>query len=63
MKKRLLLSVALGVWACISWAQDHPSPVYLGPDAPDWMFLLQEPEPNLYEIEAAYQNWYTNRQF
>lgn len=63
MKKRLLLSVALGVWACISWAQDHPSPVYLGPDAPDWMFLLQEPEPNLYEIEAAYQNWYRNRPF
>ncbi|MEZ4918839.1 MAG: hypothetical protein R2792_06990 [Saprospiraceae bacterium] len=62
MKKRLLLSVVLGVWACIFLPRSSFSCISWS-QCPIRMFLLQEPEPNLYEIEAAYQNWYRNRPF
>lgn len=44
-------------------AQEAPSPIYIAPDAPDWMLMLQQDTPNANDIAAAYKNWYQTHPF
>lgn len=44
-------------------AQEAPSPVYLEPDAPGWMWMMTSGQPNAVEIEKTYNAWYAERPF
>jgi photosystem II stability/assembly factor-like uncharacterized protein len=44
-------------------AQQAPTPVYVAPDAPDWMHKMQAERPNVFEIQKAYNTYFSERPF
>ena len=44
-------------------AQQKPSPIYVTPDAPEWMHLILQDNPNVFEVEQAFNNYYKTRTF
>lgn len=45
------------------FAQQKPSPPEVKPDAPQWMKMLAQPNPNVQEVSREYQNFYKNQPF
>jgi hypothetical protein len=44
-------------------AQSGIEPIFVGTDAPAWMQLLAAPDPNVFEVQAAYEAYYRERPF
>ncbi len=49
--------------SCNLLAQQKPSPIYVTPDAPEWMHLMLQDNPNVFAVQQAYQTYYTNNKF
>ena len=45
------------------FAQQKPSLPYVAPDAPDWMKMIAELNPNVYEVQKAYATYYDKHPF
>ena len=44
-------------------AQDAPSPIFVGSDAPAWMKMMLEPAPNVQQVATAYDVFYQTHPF
>jgi photosystem II stability/assembly factor-like uncharacterized protein len=44
-------------------AQQKPSPIYITPDAPEWMHLMLQDNPNVFAVQQAYKAYYTKNKF
>jgi hypothetical protein len=44
-------------------AQSEPTPIHIGPDAPEWFLMMQETKPNVRAIKDAYKVYYRDRKF
>ncbi len=44
-------------------AQQRPDPIHIGPDAPQWMLLMQDDVPNVYAVEQTYTAHYSSHTF
>lgn len=51
------------MWCPRLLAQEQPSPIYLSPDAPSWMHLMQSGQPNVFDIQHAYRSYYREQPF
>jgi photosystem II stability/assembly factor-like uncharacterized protein len=57
MKKSVFsLFIALAFAASL-FAQQRPPEIYVGPDAPEWMHLMIQENPNVLQVNTAYQLW------
>lgn len=43
------------------FAQEKPTPIYVGPDAPEWMLMLDSDTPNAFDIQRAYEVYYRDQ--
>jgi photosystem II stability/assembly factor-like uncharacterized protein len=55
-----LLLLCLPVWLL---AQQKPSLPHITPDAPNWMHMLAEENPNVYQVQKAYAAYYDEHPF
>ena len=44
-------------------AQQRPAPVYVAPDAPEWMRMMEGDNPNVFEIQRAYSAYFETHSF
>ncbi|MEN9414388.1 MAG: hypothetical protein RLZ62_692, partial [Bacteroidota bacterium] len=58
-----LLALLLFFLATHLSAQQKPTPVYLGPDAPEWMQMILSDAPNVWEIQQSYREYYEEYPF
>jgi len=58
-----LLLLAFCLTPLLLFSQEHPHPIYVAPDAPDWMQLMQADPPNVFEVERAYSDYYSKHPF
>ncbi|OWY19109.1 hypothetical protein C7N43_31550 [Sphingobacteriales bacterium UPWRP_1] len=68
MRKQLsiyqIIAVCLLLTNChFLWAQQKPSPIFIAPDAPSWMQLMVQDNPNVFEVERAFDDYYKTRKF
>jgi photosystem II stability/assembly factor-like uncharacterized protein len=61
MKKTLLLAFLLSHFLLFS--QQKPSPIYLAPDAPAWVQMMSGDNPNAFEIQKNYAEYFENQAF
>ena len=61
MKKCLFLAFAL--FPLFLPAQQRPTPIYIAPDAPAWMVMMQADTPNVPAIQEAYRDYYATHPF
>jgi photosystem II stability/assembly factor-like uncharacterized protein len=61
MKKLLL--IALSFLPTLLFAQQKPSLPNLAPDAPEWMKMLSAENPNVFEIQKAYTQYFEDQPF
>ncbi len=61
MKKLLL--IALAFFPTLLFAQQKPSLPYVASDAPEWMSLLTAENPNVFEIQKAYTEYFEDHSF
>jgi photosystem II stability/assembly factor-like uncharacterized protein len=45
------------------FSQEAPAPIFVGPDAPDWMLMMQSETPNVRDITDAYTAFYQAHTF
>ena len=45
------------------FAQQKPTPVYVGPDAPAWMQMMQDDNANAFDIQKEYSKYYETHAF
>jgi photosystem II stability/assembly factor-like uncharacterized protein len=60
---RQLLVAILLITSISGYAQNRPDPIYIAPDAPRWVYMLDTPNPNVFEIQRAYDDWYQTHPF
>ncbi len=60
---RLLTIYLLLCFASALSAQQKPTDLYIGADAPGWMNMMQAEAPNVQNILAAYKSYYENHPF
>lgn len=58
----LLLSLLLAGFLPVC-AQQKPSEVYVAPDAPGWMQMMQTGNPNVFEIQKAYDDYFKSHPY
>jgi photosystem II stability/assembly factor-like uncharacterized protein len=62
MSRRLLVAMLL-IISQLAVAQNRPDPIYVAPDAPNWVQMMDAPNPNVRQIQAAYDAWYAEHPF
>jgi photosystem II stability/assembly factor-like uncharacterized protein len=45
------------------FAQQQPTPVFIGSDAPGWMTMMVSDSPNVRQIRDTYETWFKTRPF
>ncbi|HRI60746.1 MAG TPA: T9SS type A sorting domain-containing protein [Saprospiraceae bacterium] len=45
------------------FSQQKPTPIYVAPDAPNWMQMLSGEHPNVFEIQKEYAAYFENHPF
>lgn len=60
---RFLLPVLLCFCFFTLTAQEAPTPIFIGPDAPDWMLMMQAENPNVHEVVKSYETYYSTHPF
>ncbi|MCY7330858.1 MAG: hypothetical protein LH618_20060, partial [Saprospiraceae bacterium] len=45
------------------FSQQRPTPIYVAPDAPAWMQMIQTDTPNVLTVQAAYRDYYATHPF
>ncbi len=45
------------------FSQQKPTPIYVSPDAPAWMQMMQADNPNVIEVQKEYSKYYENQAF
>jgi photosystem II stability/assembly factor-like uncharacterized protein len=63
MRKNTLLACLLAFWAATLSAQQKPTPIFVAPDAPAWVQMLQAEQPNVFDVQAAYHQYYREHPF
>ena len=63
MLKIQLICLSLIFTASQLFAQTAPEPIYVAPDAPNWMHMMLAENPNVYEISDAYTAYYQSHPF
>ncbi|HPI08597.1 MAG TPA: hypothetical protein PLM41_19515, partial [Saprospiraceae bacterium] len=58
MKSNALLLALLLLTAVSAYSQQKPPEVYVAPDAPTWMQMMQEENPNVFDIQKAYADYF-----
>ena len=61
MKKTLLLTALL--FPFLLFSQQKPTPIHVAPDAPIWMQMMQGENPNVFEIQKKYAEYFENQPF
>ncbi len=59
---RTLLIIVL-LYPVVLNAQEKPSALFVAPDAPQWVHLMMADQPNLFEVQKAYENFYQEHPF
>lgn len=62
MKYRLILPLLL-LAAIRLFSQQKPTPIHVAPDAPTWMHMMSEAQPDVFAIQKAYAAYYENHPF
>lgn len=60
---RLLLVLICCLFSGAIMAQQHPTPIFVADDAPDWMQRLVQPNPNVFAVQRAYNTYYQQHEF
>lgn len=60
---RLTLIAFLWLVATFAFAQKKPAPVYIAPDAPAWMRMMQAENPDVFAIQKAWRDYHAERPF
>ena len=61
--KSYVFLLLFAFWASIGFAQQQPTPIHVGSDAPEWMHLMKTDHPNVFDVEAAYKVWFADHAF
>jgi hypothetical protein len=61
MKKLLLITLAF--LPTLLFAQQKPSLPYVASDAPEWIKMLTAENPNVFEIQKAYTQYFEEQPF
>lgn len=64
--KNCTKSLAVALALCFStllFAQQKPSAPHLAPDAPAWMWMLLDEQPNVFEVQKAFAEYHENHPF
>ena len=62
MKYRLILPLLL-LAAIRLYSQQKPTPIQVAPDAPAWMHMMSEAQPDVFAIQKAYAAYYESHPF
>lgn len=60
---RLAVCIYFVLFGTMLQAQDKPYPIYIAPDAPQFMHLMQAENPNILEVAQAYKEYYKQHKF
>lgn len=63
MHRRLHFLTLILCFAAALSAQKRPAPIFIGPDAPAWMRLMQAETPDVFAVQQAYRDHYAERPF
>ena len=63
MRMKNLLVLSLCFLFLPLFAQQKPSMPYVAPDAPGWMKMLEAENPNVFEVQKAYADYFDNQVF
>lgn len=63
MQLRLLLLLCSIIAPFLLVAQPQPSGLFIGKDAPSWVKVFEQPNPNYHEVEQAYRTYYASHVF
>jgi hypothetical protein len=63
MHRRLYLLALTFCLTASLFAQKRPAPVFIGPDAPAWMRLMQAENPDVFAIQKAWRDYHAERPF
>ena len=61
--KVLLLAFAFFTGIISAFSQQKPPEIYIAPDAPAWMHMMQAENPNVFDIQKAYDTYYKAHSF
>ncbi len=63
MLKKFPLIFLLFFSSCILISQSPPPMIGVGPEAPEWMKMMLEKDPNIFDIQKKYKDYYKNNAF
>ncbi|HRG67480.1 MAG TPA: hypothetical protein PLS73_01455 [Saprospiraceae bacterium] len=63
MLKNLLLTIAFTIAVANLYGQEKPGLIHLDSNAPEFMHLIFETNPNVFKVEKAYSECYKNKEF
>lgn len=60
----ILLALISGLFgSALLWAQQKPSPIFIEPDAPEWIGMMLRDDANVFEVQQAYERYYRQHEW